>query len=91
MAKKIDTTKSTQFDNIKHLMDRTWDGTAPDVLGAEEDGVSMRRSEVICVVLDQIAYSDKVPKEEMDAWMALTSNKRKAIAKEVFTYSHYGW
>ena len=81
------------FSNIKHEMEHTWNSVASDVLGPEEARTSMRRSEVIDIVLDQmynVTYKN-IPTEEMEAFKALSSNQRKKLAREVFTYKTYGW
>jgi hypothetical protein len=85
------------FSNIKYEMGRTWDNIAADILGCtggpNDETATMSRSSVIEVVLDQMynVEYERVPAEEMAAWKALSSNQRKKVAREEFTYKTYGY
>ena len=84
-------TKRQTFENVKDLMQKEWNEIAPDLLGSGENSIIMHRNEVIDIVLDRIAYTDSINREEMLAFMELSIPRKKKIAKEVFTGKLYGW
>lgn len=93
-----------ELKQIHWAMQRTWDVIAPDVLQVEaemketvRDGVSMKKSHVIEVVLDadhMEAYGGlNKPEEKVlyQKFKKLEYNDKIKVAKQTFTSKTYGY
>jgi hypothetical protein len=100
---KIKDFTDEEIKEIHHMMQRTWDYIAPDLLesvgyseGKHRERVSMRRSSVVEVVLDA-SYMEMdsaktaEDKELLKKFRQLSYDDQKKVARKTFTYATYGY